>query len=614
MSKRIYKQANNVFEGSELKKERERLKKEDEVNEIIVEAIERQSEPGSEEAKEAIIASLLDHLKKEYPEMKEDDREKAILRAKEFVIAKRKEERENTEALNEARLLYLKAKRLRGNVFRGKTSSFLFRRKLEVGSEEFDFGGPEGLVELEKVRHEYQRLLHREHSEILKKTLAPLKEKLNSGEITQEAFDLEVAKHITSLTKKEQDLIDSDSVNGIEKNTFEPIKLFYRKYTKSKIGIAVGLGAVATTGGVVGGVALGTRAGMAMAGTYIAVEAGLERFTEVLGHRGLIQRVNKELPPLVKREHYSTRDKERHAAIIKRIAKRAVDEIPEEEIVKEASRLRMLQSEKGMSIQQIAEIYKDRNAQIAHLVLERDKEMTLAKVTETVAEDTPLSLYQVLSNRLSVEINERNTSTEAQLDTERVKKIFRKTTAAISSLAVGWLIGGKFFADKPDTPPIEVRVPSEVELPSAEISLDNALDLAYEVQPGDVTWNIIKEKLISGHWLDGLDPNGAEATHYIDSLKDIIDNMSTSDLKNIGFSSGDADLIYPGNVLDFSQVFDNQKLLTEALFKAKDLSPESMISIVNNNKEIAGWLSQHVNELKSVFDAEMVDKVLKGVI
>ncbi|PIP86905.1 hypothetical protein COW81_03080, partial [Candidatus Campbellbacteria bacterium CG22_combo_CG10-13_8_21_14_all_36_13] len=465
-----------------------------------------------------------------------------------------------------------------------------------------------GVLDLEEIRHDYQRELFIERTNNLQPFVGGLEAQLSSGEITKEEFDLKIREHILGEIHKEQGLIDKESVEGIERNRLEKLKVFWRQHTKSRIAVGVGLGVAAATG--VGGAAVVVgRAAMGAAGTYTGVEAGLERFTEVLGHKGLIQQINKELPPVVKRPHYAERDLMRHDAILARSLKKSVESIPDEEIKKEAARLRMLQVEKGMSVGDVAEMYGNRNAQIGKLILERDDQIALDNVTKGInMEGSPLEYHQILSNRLSVELNERNKITESDIDKERVKKIFRKTIAAIAGAAVGWAI----LRPGPTPEPAPKPTPEPIPSPTPEPIPITPEPIPYSVQDGDVLWKIIESDIGNKGLLNGL-TEGAR-THAIDSLKDAFDKLDPDSLKALGFTSGDADVIFKGNELMLSGVLDNTAFVTKSLVEAGKLSVGELQEIVSNNREIASWLTAHRSELKSVYDSQMIDQVLRGQI
>jgi hypothetical protein len=288
-------------------------------------------------------------------------------------------------------------------------------------------------------------------------------------------------------------------------------------------------------------------------------------------------------------------------------AVRYITRIPPEDIKKEAARLRMLQVEKGVSIDNLNTLGD--NGKIAALIIKRDNELTAQEaMTSAHLENPKLSFADRLSNRLSMEVNCRNEVVESEVDRERIKKMFRKTTAALAGGAVGWLIGGKLLQHHDATTPTPPSSHGPIPVPDhAPTSPD-----FHVVTPGENTWKIIESNLDSHHSMDGLG-EGAR-THMIDALKDRFDNMSPTELKDLGFSSGDADLLHIGDSLNMSGILDNPEIVTKALFNAHNLSPGAITEIVKNNATIAKWFTAHHQELRGVFDSSVIEKVLRGII
>ncbi|KKT00444.1 MAG: ligase 1 protein [Candidatus Nomurabacteria bacterium GW2011_GWA2_43_15] len=497
---------------------------------------------------------------------------------------------ESRQSLDELRDSYLKAKRLRGNVFRGKFGR-LFRRKLSFGTEEMDFGGKKGAEDLEEVREEYQKKLAEYRAGELATLQASLEARFLAGTVTPAQIKAEIQGKIVNLLSEEQNNIDTQSVRGIEKNLFEKMKTKWRQFGKTRLvaGLLLG-GAAAATGGTAIGVGLvGVRAGMGAVGTYVGVEAGLERYSKLVGHKGLINKIGKA-------GHFITEES----------LYRHILTLSDEDVKKEAARLRMLQVEKGVSIDNISN-----DGRIALAILRRDNELAAEETVNTASLDPAARLADRLSNRLAIEVNSRNEVIESEVDRERIKKMLRKTTAVLAGGAVGWLIGGKLF-HKP-----EVDVPSPHAPPLAPSHVIGGEPITpshipHIVTPGENTWKIIEANLDSRNTMAGLIEG--TRTHMIDALKDMFDKMSPEELKHIGFSSGDADLLYVGDSLNMSDVLDNPGIITRALFNASNISPEQIASIVKNNTKIAHWLAEHRHELKGVFDSAMIEKVLRGTI
>lgn len=496
---------------------------------------------------------------------------------------------ESGASLDELRDLYLKAKRLRGNVFRGGFGKFL-KRKLSFGKEEMDFGGKEGAKDLEKVRNEYQEKLSQERSAVLAKLQADLEAKAASGTITVKEANAQIQEKIINLLSEEQKNIDERAEGGIEKNMFEKMKTKWRQYGKTRLITGALLGAAAFTG--VGGAAVvGARATMGGIGTYVGAEAGLERYSKLVGHKGLVTKISKA-------EHFITED-----ALYKHILS-----LPNEDVKGEAARLRMLQVEKGVSMDNLKTLGDD--GRIAQAIIKRDNEISAETIMSSGI--SLATLAKELSDRLAIEVNLKNEVIESEVDRERVKKMFRKTTAALAGGAVGWLIGGKLF-QKP-----EIINPTHPDLisshgPEGQIPADTSevtANITHVVTPGENTWKIIESNLDSQDTMAGLG-EGAR-THMVDALKDQFDNMSPESLKGLGFSSGDANLLYVGNSLDMSSVM-TPEMITKTLFNAKHLPTKDIMEIVKNNTTIAKWLAEHYSELKTPLNSSVIEQVLKNI-
>lgn len=486
--------------------------------------------------------------------------------------------------LEESRDNYLKAKRLRGNVFRGKFGK-LFGRTLNLGEEKMDFGGRSGELELEKVRIEYQEGLSRHRTSELKKFEDSLAERLKKGEITAENIKAEMQTKIIDLLTEEQKNIDERSVNGIEKNIFEKMKTKWRQHVWKRTGVAVALG-VAAYLGTGGASVIGARAVMGGVGTYIGVESMLERWSKTLGHKSELMTQLGKFGKATKKfettnENYKT----------------FLAQLPPEEIKKEAARLRMLQVEKGISIDKLA--VSGDNGKMAAIIIDMDNELTAKEVMSVSNTENPnLGFADILSKKLSLEVNSRNELVESEIDKERIKKMKRKTIAVLAGATTGWLVGGKLLQHHPDAAtPITPPTPHEF----------------HTVTSGENVWKIIEHDLDSHKTMAGLG-SGAR-TYTIDALKDRFAVMPKEDLIKLGFKSGNINLINPGDTLDMSGILNTNNIL-QALSGAKNLTPDQISSIVSNNAKIAAWYAAHHQELSAsgkIFDSSVIDKLLHGV-
>lgn len=500
---------------------------------------------------------------------------------------------------------YLKAKRLRGNVARGFLGR-IFGRKLNFGGngqpgavlfagQDMDFGGKNGARELEMVRNEYQEGLKMQRQKELHKYQDDLNSRFARQEITPAQLNELMKSRIVELLTQEQNKIDERSVEGIEKNIFEKMKTKWRQFTKTRLvaGLLLGGAAAATGGTAIGAGLVGTRAVMGGVGTYVGVEAGLERYSKWLGHKGgLLREMKKEME---KRNSVSGHDLEMYMATI-----------PPEEIKKEAARLRMLQVEKGVAINNLNTLGDD--GKMAAMIVKMDNEMT-AKEVMAASAGVPGAIRwsDILSNKLSTEMNLRNEIVEKDVDKERLKKMARKTTALLAGGTVGWLIGGKLFnkgsdIELPNTPP-SPKMP-----PIPGLSPVTPPDL-HTVVSGENTWKIIEAKLDVQNAMAGLGEGGR--THMIDALKDQLDNLSPNQLKALGFSSGDIDFLNPGDSLDLSRITNIGNIIY-AFGDAQNLTPEQLTTIVENNGKIAGWLVAHRGELTEPLNSTIIDDILAG--
>jgi hypothetical protein len=328
----------------------------------------------------------------------------------------------------------------------------------------------------------------------------------------------------------------------------------------------------------------------------VSTEEALGKYSKLIGDRGrLTARMTREL-----RDRNSTTG---HSLDM------YLATIPADEIRKEAARLRMLQVEKGVDINNLSLSARpfENNANIAALIIQRDNELTAQEAMASAYLENPaLSFADRLSARLGREVNARNEIVEREVDKERLKKMARKTTAAIAGGAVGWLIGGKLFNQDvtPPTPPAAPHMPvgpGPVMPPPPSF---------HTVIPGDNTWNIIEAKAKTLNSTFGGLSEGVQ-THGIDSMKDKLAALSPAQLKVLGFSSGDINILKPGDMIDISGVTNTGSVLN-SISDAQRLSPSQLTSIVENNGKIAGWLAAHRGELTGPLNSSVIDDILAG--
>jgi len=277
--------------------------------------------------------------------------------------------------------------------------------------------------------------------------------------------------------------------------------------------------------------------------------------------------------------------------------------MPAEELRTEAAKLRMLQVEKGISIDRLQTSGDD--GRIAALIIRRDNELMAQEAIATGSRENPaLGFAGMLSRSLARQVDASNALVEREVDKERFNKMKRKALAAIAGGTVGLFTLGKLFntPQNPELPPSPEGVP-------VPPGLENAGDI-HVVTSGENTWKIIESKLNAKHALDGL-ANGVD-THMIDSLKDRFAQLSPDALKSLGFSSGNIDMIYPGDALNMSGIVNTQTIF-ESFGNAQNLSPAQISSIVENNSKIANWLILHRAELTGPLNSSIIEDIIKGV-
>ena len=500
--------------------------------------------------------------------------------------------------LDDLRDMYLNAKRKRGNVVRGMFGR-LFGRTLNFRGTNMDFGGEQGAVDLERVRNEYQEGLSRHRTTELRTLQADLSVRVATGMVTPAQANAEMQARIVGLLNEEQTNIDNQATQGIERNLFERLKTGFRRKVWTRMGVGLGLAGVASlTGGTaVAAGAIGTGAALGAAGTYVGVEAGLERWSRTIGHRGgLLADMRREV---TRRRAMSPTG---HSVDM------YIASIPANEIREEAARLRMLQVEKGVSIDRLRT--SGDTGEIAALIIRRDNELTAQEAMANAHLENPaLGFAGMLSARLARETNCINTLIESEVDSERRKKMARKTIAMLAGGTVGWLTMGQLFKH-PDlpTPPPAPHMPT---MPGPVPPMPPGT-----LSSGKHLWGMIASNPDVHNNLSGLQP-GAQ-TFFIDALKDKFAHMSPAELATRGFnthgltdSSEIINHLSPSDVIDLHGVVDDPSLLANTLDKAQHLSKAAITAIQNNDAAIANWVTSHPRE---ALTNSVIENIIRGVI
>lgn len=108
-------------------------------------------------------------------------------------------------------------------------------------------------------------------------------------------------------------------------------------------------------------------------------------------------------------------------------------------------------------------------------------------------------------------------------------------------------------------------------------------DIKHVVESGDNVWNIVKENLSERGLLKNM--NRAEQTYLIDSIKDEFAALSPEELKAIGISSGNVDMLEVGDTLDLSRVLGDKEFVAHMAEEATTLPEEDIESIAQNLEE-----------------------------
>lgn len=120
----------------------------------------------------------------------------------------------------------------------------------------------------------------------------------------------------------------------------------------------------------------------------------------------------------------------------------------------------------------------------------------------------------------------------------------------------------------------ETAAPAAVQ---AEISSQTIPKIEFVVEKGGTLWGDIEAKLNSQGLFEGME--AGQKIYVIDAIKDKFAAMSPEELKDIGFSSGNIDVIHPGDRINLTGVLGDKELLPSVVHQAEMLSPEQIGSI-----------------------------------
>lgn len=368
-----------------------------------------------------------------------------------------------------ARQNYLKALKLRGNVFRGKALGRLLGRTMEVDGAKVTLGGADGLRILETLGDRYEASLAAERESRIKSFIAQHVQVAEAAgkPVTEAELIVLVNEESLRLLAEEETLLDAETSSGIERTRLEKLKNVWRQHGKTRMVIGLALmGLSLPTFGLAGSAYfVGGRALWGAAGSYTGIEASLERHRVLgikswnVGHRGLIDDLSKEVS--------ATKDGDRTEALAKRVA-----ELPEGELHKELARLRQLSVDKSVTLENAG---RDgaKTSDVIRALLSRRQELMrnrIAKELSGVGESAAAA--DIMLRQLQAETSSYDTGIEKAEDTERVNKIIRKSTAAATAALTGaFILRG--LQGKPTVEPLDQSVaPPEPGIGFTEAPLD----------------------------------------------------------------------------------------------------------------------------------------------
>jgi len=104
-----------------------------------------------------------------------------------------------------------------------------------------------------------------------------------------------------------------------------------------------------------------------------------------------------------------------------------------------------------------------------------------------------------------------------------------------------------------------------------------ASKIEYVVEKGGTLWGGIEHNLEAKGVFEGM--QGGQKTYVLDALKDKFATMSPAELRAIGITSGNINVIHPGDHIDLTKVLGDTHLTADITHHAQALSPEQIYSI-----------------------------------
>lgn len=457
----------------------------------------------STQGNEEVVETSSDVMQEEVPELEE--------------TIPALQERLDQMSLDDVRALYHRARFMRGRIALG--------RSVEVGGKKESLWFTEGAQRLRLIQSSYEDRLaeyrRREVEVYLQEqgeTLTP--ENIRGFVVTQQ--------------KEEQEKIDT-LLSGRDRTKAEKIRRWVLKHSKARMVGGLGLTALTAVASALTPVLVPIRAVVSGAGTYVGVEALLEK-TRLVGHKGLIDKIAKDLK----------------GKSVDEIIQVIGEELNSQQIDKEYARLKMLQIEKGVN-------FKDLGSPNAVQALISQYHKNLAERMMNSTQEVDEDLLSAFFEEQSKITNESLTASFDAHEKERIDKMKRKVIAGAAAAGSAFIISQSLFDGPPDSadissvesPSIQATPePGDVDLPEVDIELPERLDVRVPItidEDGEGMIRAIAQHL-EGSGLDHEKAMKIGNAMYLEGLKEHAEVISN--LRDLG--------------VDTNSVIDLETKLTEA--------------------------------------------------
>ena len=144
---------------------------------------------------------------------------------------------------------------------------------------------------------------------------------------------------------------------------------------------------------------------------------------------------------------------------------------------------------------------------------------------------------------------------------------------------------GALAEEAPEHNPTPPRETDAAAIDRVKTQIHEILGSSHAVLKGDNTWNIIGAKvdaLQEHNLMPSL--NEAQQTRFLDNIKHKLEAMSAGELRVLGFSSGNINLIREDDVINLSPILENNTNLFASVQDVMTLTPAQEESILANNE------------------------------